>query len=64
MSQLHLEVPGSSLLFLGAYTDYDTLPHFPTWRQKWAQGFTCCRWQNGRLQPLSVTPCHNPAFMK
>lgn len=48
----------------GAYTHYDTLPHYPTRRNQWAQGFTTCRWQGGRLQPLSVTPCHNPAFMK
>lgn len=48
----------------GAYTHYDTLPHYPTTRNQWAQGFTTCRWQGGRLQPLSVTSCHNPAFMK
>lgn len=49
----------------GAYTHYDTLPHYPVNNgRKWGQGFTTCRWQGGRLQPLSVTHCHNPAVMR
>ncbi len=64
MPSILLDNPGSSLVFLGAYTDYDTLPHYPRVRNDWASGFTTARWTSGKLQPLSVTACHNPAFMK
>ncbi len=57
-------IEASNLVFLGTYTDYDVLPHWPK-GNKWGEGITVCRWQEeGKLQVVGMTPCLNPAFMK
>lgn len=55
----------SSLVFLGTYTDYSRLPHWPH-GSKEGQGLIVARWHasEGRLEPLFTQECLNPAFMK
>lgn len=54
-----------SLVFLGTYTDYSRLPHWPHGGKE-GKGLIVARWhgKEGRLEPLSTQECLNPAFMK
>ena len=54
-------------VFLGTYTDYSILPHWPAGTRE-GEGLVVCRWQAGtaapRLEPVRTVPITNPAFMK
>jgi hypothetical protein len=53
------------LVFLGTYTDYSILPHWPHGGKE-GEGLVVARWQSGTntLLPLHTVPVVNPAFMK
>lgn len=55
----------TTLVFLGTYTDYSRLPHWP-YGSKEGKGLIVARWHGneGRLEPLFTQECLNPAFMK
>lgn len=53
-----------SLVFIGTYTDYSILPHWPHGSEE-GDGFIVARWTHDRnLQPLHTVPVENPAVMK
>lgn len=55
--------PAGTLVFLGTYTNYEVLAHFPKGHER-GEGIVVCRWRDGKLHVLHTVPCLNPAFMK
>ncbi len=55
----------NQLVFLGTYTDYSVLPHYPN-GQRQGEGIVVARWRqaDGLLETLHTVPVLNPAFMK
>jgi hypothetical protein len=53
----------NTLVFVGTYTNYEVLPHWP-YGNKLGDGIYTYRWLGGKLSLLSVTPVLNPAVLK
>ena len=56
---------GDCIVFLGTYTDYSILPHWPHGHKE-GDGLVVARWAGSTktLEPLHTVPIVNPAFMK
>ena len=52
-----------SIVFIGTYTSYSVLPHWPNGSKEGA-GIEVARWTGDRLEKLHSVPILNPAFMK
>ncbi|WIA15777.1 hypothetical protein OEZ85_002392 [Tetradesmus obliquus] len=64
LSQETAHAPGT-LVFLGTYTDYSVLPHYPYGTPSGENhGLVVARFNHGKLLPLRTVKCLNPAFMK
>jgi hypothetical protein len=55
--------PSGTLVFVGTYTNYEVLPHWP-YGNKLGDGIHTYRWLDGKLSLLSVTSVLNPAVLK
>ncbi|KAF6266196.1 Lactonase, 7-bladed beta-propeller-domain-containing protein [Scenedesmus sp. NREL 46B-D3] len=64
LSQEAAHAPGT-LVFLGTYTDYSVLPHYPYGTPSGENhGLVVARFNHGKLLPLRTVKALNPAFMK
>lgn len=52
-----------SIVFVGTYTSYEVLPHWPHGGKEGA-GIEVMRWSGDRLEKVAEVPILNPAFMK
>ena len=58
-----MEQEDNTLVFVGQYTNYSVLPHWPYGSIE-GEGIHCYRWKDAKLELLSVTRELNPAVLK